>query len=291
MSSEQAPLGLLETFKARHSVKTYLGKNLTQAQIDLIEQSITEANSLQTPFHSQGVEVSSTEPGLARFGSISDEAGWIVIKLQKVEGQPNEKQERKRMIDGSFIAQHALMKLASNRINTSWVAGTYNEDDAEKRFQGYKIPAVIAYGIEKTDKSFFRKMLTMVGSRTSRLLFEQLFYDIENKRSITEKDFDPSQQGKVPTYPPYMKDFLEAVRLGPSALNQQPWRFVLNGKEVHVIDAKVNGYSQFDIGIALANLDLLKEIRGGSCTFEVKKKIKIDAPFSGKYIITAIYQE
>ena len=51
-------MSLIETFKQRHSFKTY------QEHIEFINQSITEANSLQTPFHSQGVEVSSTEPGI-----------------------------------------------------------------------------------------------------------------------------------------------------------------------------------------------------------------------------------
>lgn len=183
------------------------------------------------------------------------------------------------------------MKLTSNDINTSWVGGTFDENEAEKRFPEFKIPAVISYGIEKTDQSFLRKMINKIGSRTSRIPFEQLFYDEDNKRLISEKDFDQSQQGKVPDDKPYLKDFLESIRSGPSALNQQPWRFVLSGNEVHLFDVKVNSYSQFDIGIALANLHLLKEIRGGNCTFEIKSPPPNNSLFNGKYMITAVYQE
>lgn len=105
-------------------------------------------------------------------------------------------------------------------------------------------------------------MLTMVGSRTSKFPFEQLFYDADKKISIL------LNKEKCQVISPYLKDFLESVRLGPSVLNEQSWKFVLTGKEVHVFDIKFNSYSQFDIGISLANLDLLKEIRGGSCSFE-----------------------
>lgn len=291
MSTTQTPLGLLETFKERHSSKAYKGNNLTQEQIDLINQSITEANSLQTPFNSQGVAVSSTEPGLARFGSIDSEAGWIVLKLRKNGGETKEDVERKRTIDASFIAQHVLMKLASYHINTSWVGGTFDQGAAEKRFQGFTIPAVISYGIENADPSFLRKVFSKIGSRTSRMPFEQLFYDSDNKRLISENDFNDSNKGKVPNYPPYLKDFLAAIRSGPSALNIQPWRFVVSEKEVHLFDAKMSSYSQFDIGIALANLHLLKDIRGGSCTFEVKDPAPSASPLSGTYIATAVYQE
>lgn len=287
------PLGLIETFKQRHSVKAYKGKNLTQEQIEFIAQSITEANTLQTPFHSEGVEVSTTEPGLARFGSITNEAGWIVLKLKKTEdNKQNEEIERKRVIDVSYIAQHVVMKLASNNINTSWVGGTFDENEAEKRFQGYKIPAVIAYGIEVKDVPFVRKMFNKIGSRTSRMQLNQLFFDDVNNRFVSENDFDDSKKEKnAPIYPPYLKDFLESIRLGPSALNQQPWRFVLSGKDVHFFDYKNNSYSQFDIGIALANLDLLKEIRGGHCDFEIKDPAPKFAQINGTYMTTVVYQE
>ena len=128
---QQAPLNLIEAFKARHSTRTYQGQNLTQQQKDIITQSVTESNALETPFHSQGVEVSSTEPGLGRMGFISGEAGWIVEKLPIAQDQQDNDAERKRIIDVSYIAQHVVMKLAQNHINTVWIAGSYNEGEAD----------------------------------------------------------------------------------------------------------------------------------------------------------------
>lgn len=288
----KAPLSLVEAFKERHSVRTYQGQNLTQEQKEIIAQSITEANSLETPFHSQGVEVSSTEPGLGRMGFISGEAGWIVEKLPITQDQQDNDAERKRKIDVSYIAQHVVMKLAQNHINTVWIAGTYNEGEAEKRFQGFKVPAAIAYGIEQSTPHFMGRIIKFFGSSTGkRIPFEQLFYDNDNKRLITEKDFESPTPDNVPSYPSYLKDFLASLRLGPSAVNQQPWRFVLSGKEVHLFDVKSNNYSTYDIGIALANLHLLGEIRGGNCTFEIRDPAPETSPLNGTYVATAVYQE
>ena len=299
---QQTPLSLVEAFKARHSVRTYQGENLSREQKDLVSQSISEANSLETPFHSAGVEVSSTEPGLGRMGFISGEAGWIVEKLpiaqeQQNNGENQQKEdpkvlERKQIIDVSFIAQHVVMKLAQNHINTVWIAGTYNEGEAEKRFQGFKVPAAVAFGIEKTTPHFMGRIIKFFGaSPGQRIPFEQLFYDNDNKRAITEKDFESPTPENVPSYPSYLQNFLASLRLGPSAVNQQPWRFVLSGKEVHLFDIKNNNYSSYDIGIALANLHLLAEIRGGSCTFEIRNPAPEASPLNGTYVATAVYQE
>lgn len=296
---QQAPLNLIEAFKARHSTRTYQGQNLTQQQKDIITQSVTESNALETPFHSQGVEVSSTEPGLGRMGFISNEAGWIVEKIPIRQNDNNEQSkedskalERKQIIDVSFIAQHVVMKLAQNHINTVWIAGTYNEGEAEKRFQGFKVPAAVAFGIEQTTPHFMGRIIKFFGSSAGkRLPFEELFYDNDNKRAISEKDFESPTPENVPSYPSYLKDFVTCLRSGPSAVNQQPWRFVLSGKEVHLFDVKFNNYSSYDIGIALANLHLLAEIRGGSCTIEVRDPAPETSPLNGTYVATVVYQE
>ena len=208
------------------------------------------------------------------------------------EGQQDEEMEKKRIVDASFIAHYALMKLTSHNISTSWIGGTFNESEVEKRFQGFKVPAVISYGIMKADDSYVLKFLRKFGSRSSRLSFEQLFYDDDNKRLIYEKDFqDQQNDDKHPSYPSYLKDFKTTFRSGPSVLNQQSWRFVLSGNAVHLFEEVCNNYSQFDNGIAIANLYLLKDIRGGKCNFDIKDPAPNVSPLKGKYVITVIYQE
>lgn len=67
-----------------------------------------------------------------------------------------------------------------------------------------------------------------------RLPYDQLFYDENSKKRISENALISADL--------YLKEFLFALRSGPSAIIQQPWRFVLDGNQVHLFDAKRNSY-------------------------------------------------
>lgn len=298
------PIGLIEAFKARHSVRTFQKKPFPQQKKQMIAQIITEANSLDTPFESH-VEISITGPGLGRMGAVSNEAGFIVQKIplnqeedEEEKGKTETPKEdpkialRKAIIDVSFKLQVAVMKMTQHHISTVWMAGTYNEGQAEERFPGFKVTAVVAFGEEDTPH-FMARVIKFFGNSEKRFPFQQLFYDGDNKREITENDFSDNKPEGTPSYPSYMKDFLVSLQSGPSAMNQQGWRFVLagNGKEVHLFDAKGNASSCYGSGIALANLHLLGEIRGGECTIEVRKPSPEVSPLGGTYIATAVYTE
>ncbi|KAK8864755.1 hypothetical protein M9Y10_010278 [Tritrichomonas musculus] len=276
--SAQAPLTIIEAFKERRSVRIFGGQSLTAEQQEALAQSIKEANSLETPFHSPGVEVSSTEPGLGNPRVIRGEAGFIVCKIPHTNSL-----QRNQITDVCYRAHHALMRLAQNHVNTIWIAGTYDEDKAERRFKGYQIPSVIAIGNGEASREQNERLKQMMGIQSGRFPFDQIFYDAKSKKRISEKDAASSE------YPPYMKDFLAALRSGPSAINLQPWRFMIDGNDVHLFDAKFNNYSPFDMGIALANLHLLAEFRGGNCTFEIRNKVPEAPPSFGTYIATAVY--
>lgn len=290
----QEPIGLLDAFKARHSSRTYLEKDFPQQKKQNVAQIVTEANSIDTPFNSEGVEISSTTPGLGRIGVISGEAGWLVEKIPLNRKSENEGEKptedpnvayRKAVIDVSFKMQIAVMKLAQHHIQTVWIAGTYNEGEAERRFEGFKIPAVVAFGEESASPHLLARVMKFFSPAPSRLPFEQVFYDVDRKKPITEADLDSSE------YPSYFKDFVSSLRSGPSALNRQSWRFAISGKEVHLFDAYENTYSAFDIGIALGNLFLLKEIRGETCNFEVRNPAPESTPIGGTYVCTVVYSE
>lgn len=293
------PIGLIEAFKARHSVRSFQKKPFPQQKKQMIAQIVTEANSLDTPFETR-VEISITGPGLGRMGVVSNEAGFLVQKIplnpEQEDGEEKPKEEdpkivfKKSIIDVSYKMQVAVMQMTQHHISTVWMAGTYNESEAEERFPGYKITAVVAFGEEDTPH-FMAKVLKFFGNSEKRLPFQQLFFDADNKRQITENDFAENKPDQTPNYPSYLKEFLVALQSGPSAMNQQAWRFVLAGKEVHLFDVKNSQSSFYGSGIALANLHLLKEIRGDECTIEIRNPAPEVSPLGGTYVATAIYNE
>ncbi len=61
----------------------------------------------------------------------------------------------------------------------------------------------------------------------------------------------------------WVKEILEAARLAPSSINQQPWRFVVYENRVHVfvkkpspLRAMTPGLTEFDMGVMLANVNV-----------------------------------
>ena len=106
-------LDLLDAFKERHSVRIFQDKPLTQDQKDIIRIVIAEANSLEIPFHSIGIEVSFTDPGLGNPSVIRNEAGFIVCKIPSGTAI-----EKTTIVDLCYIAHHVMMRIAQNRINT-----------------------------------------------------------------------------------------------------------------------------------------------------------------------------
>ena len=279
-------LSIVDAFAHRHSCRSFSEKDISQDKKQSIQNILSDVNKLQSPFKTSGIEISETGPGLNRFWSTSNESGWLVEKVPS-----NHKSELMTMIiDASFKMQIAVMKMTQINIGTCWMAGTFNESEAEKRFPGFIIKAVVAFGEERKSKHLMGKIFGMFGGHDKRLKFEQLFYDDDNKRFIKEDDF---ANKTVSQYPSYMHNFLNALRSGPSPMNAQTWRFVLSGqgKEVHLFDEKNDENSWFTSGIALANLKLLEELRGGSCNFEMKNPTPQNSPLGGKYIATAIYNE
>ncbi|MDD2958919.1 MAG: nitroreductase family protein [Lachnospiraceae bacterium] len=64
----------------------------------------------------------------------------------------------------------------------------------------------------------------------------------------------------------WVKEILEASRLAPSSMNNQPWRFVVYENRVHVFSKKPtskralwNRFTEFDMGVMLANIMVAAE--------------------------------
>lgn len=64
----------------------------------------------------------------------------------------------------------------------------------------------------------------------------------------------------------WVKEILEAARLAPSSMNNQPWRFVVYENRVHVFSKLptsrrmvLNRFTEFDMGIMLANVMVAAE--------------------------------
>ena len=236
MSEE--PLSRSDAIKARKSCRTFTGKLDAQKQ-SLVERIVNECNELKAPYGTNA-SIGLHEPGLGAFGFISQEAGWIILKIPKdKEKDPDYK---KYVFDASFKAHIAVLKIGQERIATVWVAGTFNEKKIEAANPGFKIPCVVAYGLPAESKHFISKALSWIGVGNERIPFEKMYFDTKSKAYITAEKVDPK-----------IAEFLGCLRLYPSANNEQPARLIVNADNTFSVYEGFSGMcTAFDMGIFVA---------------------------------------
>ncbi|EAX91273.1 hypothetical protein TVAG_251170 [Trichomonas vaginalis G3] len=267
-------LNIVDTFKVRRSVRSFTGQ-ISKENSQIIENIIKECNALKSPF-GKNTEISLTEPGIGTYGVISNESGWIAIKIPV--GVEKKEDYYQYLIDGAFKGSVAVMKLTQNGIGTVWVGGSFNEKIVESRFPGYHIPCVIAYGISSDKTKIMDHCMKILRGR-SRFDYTYLFYDEKAHTSLKKQP-----EGKI-------GEILECVRWLPSGINKQSWRISFNENErkFRIFDYYnlSNGYSPFDIGIMIGGFYFYSQ---GHYKVEFEN-YQESYPSGGKYICSIILDE
>jgi hypothetical protein len=167
------------------------------------------------------------------------------------------------LLEIGFQAQQVVLRLFEHGIGSCYL-GTAGRENAVIRH--FKLPVNSAMGASlvigypkntelRSVANYFRKP----GRQTKRMMMEELFFVDE---------FD-----RVGQVPEQLKPIMEAARRAPSAVNAQPWRFVLNDGWLHLfVLPKVypfvltqrhrNTYALHDAGLVMANISLAYEAIG-----------------------------
>jgi hypothetical protein len=259
------PLPIVAAIRERHSVRNFLGPLSPEGQ-SVVTQALTESLSLRRPFGTN-VDVADHPPGLGRLGIISNEAGWLLAKV------PTDVTDTSRsFVDLGFILHEAVIRLAQRGIATV-VNGAFNTGVAERSTPGFKVVLAVAYGEDAGHPGLVSRLFSWVSGSRTRFPFDRLFFNGERG---------------VPFHEDECAGLLEIVRLGPSALNKQPWRLVIIGEAVHVFNAGSQSFTWFDIGIALSGIHLFAVTNGSEGQLEFAAVGDPPAcPLGGTYVITA----
>ncbi len=136
-------------------------------------------------------------------------------------------------------------------------------------------------------KMALRESMMRKGVRAdSRADFGELFFENEPDAPLT-----PDKAGDL-------RDALEAVRIGPSAVNKQPWRIVLCPERAHFYEYKNKGrgsadewdIQKVDMGIALCHFELAADALGIKTGFELNEPEQT-APEGWRYIASFRIEE
>lgn len=214
-----------EAILARHSVRAYKEKPLTDDVVKVLEKEISEVN-LKSKLHVQLIlnEPKAFQGPLAKYGMFRNVSNYLVMAGKKAE----DLDERV-----GYYGEYLVLLAQTLGLNTCWVGlsyskvpGTYVLDEGEK------IACYIAIGYGETQGTN-HKIKT-----------------IEQVSNVSEHT------------PLWFKNGVEAALLAPTAVNQQKFSFEYVGVKDghHQVHAKKGfsliGYTQMDMGIAKFHFEI-----------------------------------
>jgi len=154
--------------------------------------------------------------------------------------------------DYGYAMEKNILKAVELGLGTCWLGATFHRNGFSERMHcGYNeiVPAVSPVGYAAEKRRLADNMMRKVANSDNRKhLFEISFVGDFNSSRVPD--------GKY-------KTVLECVKCGPSATNQQPWRFVREetGDTYHLYLERTGGYiypagQSIDMGIAMCHFEL-----------------------------------
>ena len=208
----------MEAIRRRHSVRQYKDKRIEGEVLSQLQGLIDVCNK-ESGLH---IQLCLNEPGafdtrMAHYGKFRGVRNYIALV--------GKKNDAAREACG-YYGEKVVVKAQQLGLNTCWVALTYGKGKtAAVVGTGEKLHIVISVGYGETE-----------GSPRKTKPIEEL--------------------SKVEgTMPAWFRRGMEAVQLAPTAMNQQRFRFILQGDTVKAV-ALIGPQTKVDLGIAKAHFEI-----------------------------------
>lgn len=249
---------VIEQIKKRRSVRTFDGQIVDE---HLKEMLSSYAADIENPFDIP-VEfkfLDAKENGL----TCPVVTGTELYVGGKVENVPNAN------VAFGYSFEVFVLLAQSMGIGTVWLGGTMNRTAFEAAMElrdNEMMPCASPVGYVAKKMSMREVMMRKAIKADERLPFEELFFDGSMDTPLTAKK---AGQLAIP---------LEMVRLAPSAVNKQPWRVIVEDREIHFYLKRSKGVGKevkldmqmIDMGIALCHFELAAKERGLKTEFVQK---------------------
>ncbi len=241
---------LFSNVMGRKSVRSFDGNPVSAEDRERLEQYI---RSIRNPFDIpvRFVLLDAKEYGL---GSpvLSGETLYVAGKVDKV---PHAE------VAFGYSFEKLVLYAWSLGIGTTWIGGTMKRELFEQAAglsDGEMMPCVSPLGYPAKKRSIRETMMRKGVDADSRIPAEKLFFDGEWNVALS-----PAKQAPI-------ADLIEMVRWAPSAVNKQPWRIIVSGRDFHFYEKRDKGYTgektgdlqKIDVGIALCHFVMGLEEQG-----------------------------
>ena len=241
---------ILSLIRSRRSVRSFDGKAIPPETVRQLEAWLSDT---ENPFGIP-MEFRLLDPGALGLSSpvITGEPLWLGGKIARILHAEEA---------FGFAMEKLLLRAWGLGVGATWIGGTMDRPAFERAMglsSGEMMPCVSPLGFP-AEKMSLRESLMRKGVRAdTRLPFESLFFD-----GSFDAPLSPAAAGEA-------AECLEAVRLGPSAVNKQPWRVLRQGERFHFFKKQSKGFGageagdmqRVDLGIALSHFALAAEEKG-----------------------------
>ncbi|MDR0840325.1 MAG: nitroreductase family protein [Christensenellaceae bacterium] len=133
-----------------------------------------------------------------------------------------------------YLGEAFILEVTALGLGTCWVGGTYSKAEAARQIaleDGERIVAVTPLGVRAES------------------------YVGRPRKSLS--DLTGLTQQQLLDLPEWQQSALSSARIAPSAVNRQPWRFVVGENSITIRQSERNfGYAGVDIGIAMLHVEL-----------------------------------
>lgn len=211
-------MNLTEAMNERHSVRQYYNKPIEADILSELQTEITAYNK-ESGMHIQLIanEPKAFDGFMAHYGKFSGVTNYIAI-IGKKSADLDER--------AGYYGERLVLKAQQLGLNTCWVAMTYSKvKTAYSIAPGEKLCIVISLGYGKNQ-------------------------GVPHK----SKSFDAVTQVDGPV-PDWFRKGMEAALLAPTAMNQQKFKFYLDGDTVSA-KAGMGFYSKIDLGIVKYHFEI-----------------------------------
>ena len=205
----------MNTYEVRKSIRTFMEKPLSSADLDQISSFLNDSKNCIGPFGNQFkfdlvIEQKIQEKQkIGTYGFIKNAQGFIL-------GSCNT--DTKSLFDYAFVFENIVLYLTQLNIGTCWLAGRFRKQHAMSHLplkEGWIIPAITPFGYAAEKPRLKERLARNILKADNRLPENKLFF---------YQTFDRALDGLAEEF----ELALHYLRIAPSAKNKQPWRLLFN---------------------------------------------------------------
>lgn len=150
--------------------------------------------------------------------------------------------------DLGYCMEKIILKATAMGLGTCWLGGTFKRAAFAATMnlaEDEMLPVITPLGYAADDSSLSDRMMRFGAASNKRKPWSELFFSADGSTPLEEKD--------AADY----REVLEAVRMGPSASNRQPWRLIREDSDRYHLFLKENKiYNRIMGKIRMQNIDM-----------------------------------